>query len=404
MNRMTGGAIGLRLCNRTAIRPIAGLQERSALDGRRPDRAGPVANPRSWTTDRRPLMMKRRARFCPSGPESLEDRAVPSVGTATMHASSTGPGATPSLQAQLTSVGALVDAAYARFATSVRQSELTLISPGGTASSVSAQFAQEVATLGAAIGSAVQGRARSNALGVLQQQFAGASPGSLSVDLAQILNAASAGSANGPVPQSSLPLLFTAIDGALSSSLNATSVEIDLYSSGQVSGGSSGPALNLGQYGARVNASYAAFATAARQAETTLVAPGGPTAPANVAATIGVQVGTLARSIGGILANTQVASDAALIEGQFVGSSPGSLDSQVAALIVASAAGSANGSVPRSSLPLLFTAIETVINSAYNSTTIEGDLLATVPRSITSLNGGGADTTLFSSYGVFFAF
>ena len=362
-------------------------------------------------------MKKRRAEFRPSILDILEDRAVPSSGGSSLHASSGGSGANSRLQTQLAQIGARVGAAYAEFAASVGQSELTLLSAGGagaptgTVSSVSVQVAQEVGTLSKAITWAVRGQVGGKALGLLQQgQLTGASPGSLSTGLALILEAASAGSSDGSVPQSSLPLLFTAIDGAIASSFNTTTVEIYLNATGLASGGGSkGPSgstrssFNLTHYENQVNAAYSTLSATVRQAETALISPGGPSDAVIVAALAGQQIETLARSIGGLAANTPVASNAAVIQGQFVGDTPAALSTQLASLLVASAAGSSDGSVPQSSLPLLFTAVDAAINASSNSTAIEGVLLASESSSGSGLNGGGATPTDFSSYGDFFA-
>ncbi len=341
-------------------------------------------------------MKKRREGFGPSILDVLEDRIVPSSGGLAVHASATG----------LASAGAEVQAAYSAFATSVRQSELALL-PGasGTAASVSAQVSQEVSTLGNAIASAVQGVASGNAGSLLSRQLTGASPGSLASGLNQVILAASAGSAGGTVPPATLPLLFTAVDGAIAASLNSTAVEVSIdvavHASGAGGTGSTGSPVNTAQYASRVNAGYAGFATSVRQAESALVGPGGATAAVNLAVVMGEQIQSLASTVAGAAGG----ASASVIRGQFLGSTPFALEYQLASLISASATGSADGSVPASSLPLLFTAIDAAIASSYNTSAVEGNLLAYAPPvSIMQLNGKGADTTLFSSYGVFFAF
>lgn len=361
-------------------------------------------------------MKHRCAKFRPSVLEILEDRAVPSAGGTSLHASSSGSGGSSSLQAQLNRIDAQVNAAYATFATSVRQAEVTLVSAGvgmpaaGTAASVAVQVAQDAATLQSQVTSAVIGQAIGNSQGLLEQQLTGRSPGSLTVGLAQLLNTASVGFDNGPVPQSSLDLLFTAVDGVIASSLRTTSIEVDLYLSGSHVSGSvtSSSSFNLVQYGNQVNAAYATFATGVRQAETMLVSPGGLAAPVNVASQVGQQIQSLVQTFHGIEAKTPLASDATLIESQFVGTTPGALSDQVASLLVASTVGSTDGSVPTASLPLLFSAVDVAINASYNASAVEGDLFAvaaaTAPKTIAELNGGGATPTLYTSYGVFFAF
>ena len=323
-----------------------------------------------------------RTSFRPSVPEALEDRAVPSALGVSARAASSQSGTASSVQALLTQADNQINAAYSSFAAGVRQAESTLVATGGTgaptgtAATVAAAVSQQLAALQQGLTSGVKGLISSNALGVIQSQLTGSTPGSLSSGLGRLIGAASAGTPNGSVPQSSLPLLFTAVEGTIGASHQSAIVEAYLYATGRPSGNTTS-GIDLNKFTGQANTVYASFASNVYQAESTLVTPAGSTPKASTAlavvSTVNQQVGGLFRSLASLVANTPVASRASVIQGQFLGNEPGSLQSHMNSLLGASA--SANGSIPQSALPLLFTAVDAAISASYASTAVEGYLL-----------------------------
>jgi len=365
----------------------------------------------------------RTSRYRPSLFDSLEDRAVPSAAPsiAQVSAAAAGPAAdTTALNIRLNLIGTQVNAAYSAFATSVRQAETSLLAPAGatatappaTAAAVTTQLTQQVGTLSTALAAAINGTRiaklpdQAHAIGLIQSGLngpdglAGSTNGSLVGELATLLTAASSGTSDGTASQPTLPLLFAAVEGAISSSYESTAVQIFLFESAQISSISTGNStggtgsttatgptgLDATRFGTQVNGAYSTFATAIRQAEVTLIGTvtgtGGPaTAPAtaaSVSTTALGQIATLSQSLGTALLGTTGSSSTALIQSRFLPTGgPGSLSNVISTLFTAAANGSADGTVARSALPLLFAAVEGAISTSYTATAIDGYFLAT---------------------------
>ncbi len=336
----------------------------------------------------------------------LEDRAVPSAATASASAAGS-----QTLASQLNQFGTQVDTAYASFATAVRQAETTLVSRSdssgnpvaatGTSATVLATVTQQLSTMSQAITLAASSASlglSSPISGLLQAQLTGASPGSLMSRMTGLFASASAGSTTGSVPEASLPLLFTAVNNAIAASYNSTSLEGYYAAIGQASGGrgtntGTDTAFDLNSIGSQENAAFSSFATAVRQAETTLV--GGTVAATGtsttVLATVTQQINLLSNDIVSVLGATSAASDTGALQGAFSGG-PGSLLSRMSNLLAAAAAGSTTGSVPQASLPLLFAAVNGAIAASYDETVVSTFLLATNPNLIPAANNSSGSS------------
>ena len=132
----------------------------------------------------------------------------------------------------LYSVAAVQDAAWGAFTSTVVGQETTLANPIGSASgapittgsTVSTATTQAANTLSSAVVSSFGGTPASGNTGALQGFLSGSGASSLPSQVASLLNAATAGSTTGSVPSASLPLLYAAVDHAIDSSFEATSV------------------------------------------------------------------------------------------------------------------------------------------------------------------------------------
>jgi len=395
------------------------------------------------------MIRKRAPKFRPSILESLEDRTVPSTASSLAHvsasAATTGSTAASNMTTRLNQIGTQVNAAYAAFATAVRQAETTLIAPvatplappttpaaPATAASVAARVTPLLTTLSTGLLAAVNSSSTTRlpgqaaATGLLQAQLNGPGAGSLATEMSSLFAAAAAGSADGTVPQTSLPLLFAAVDSAINASYSATATQIYLFANGQISNGGTGTtgtgttgtgttgttttgttgtmttgtatAFDLNQFGTQVNAAYSTFAAALRQSETTLIGPGtpgtSPATPATVTPLAFSAINTLSQSITTALASTPAAANTGLIQSQFLTrGGAGSLSTQISSLLNSAATGSATNTVPASSLALLFTAVDGAINASYSATAVEGYLLATSPSYNRTTTGTGTGTT-----------
>ena len=165
------------------------------------------------------------------------------------------------------------------------------------------------------------------------------------------------------------------------------------------SGAGSNAATVLNQVGPQVNAAYSAFATAVRQAEVALVAgttagngrTAGPSISAATASNqVAQQITALSASLAGTLGSaTGLASARGPIQAELTGATPGSLSSRMAALFAAAAA--PDGSIPSSSLPLLFAAVDGAIAGSYSSTAVNIYYDA-IGRAGTGSKGAGGST------------
>ena len=368
----------------------------------------------------------RSFRYRPAAFDHLEDRAVPSGGmarsqvTAAATATTGASALTPAqLQAALATVGTQINAAYATFATGLRQAEATLINTPATTttdadltatstvatSTVLAQVQTLVNTLASSVstaaGTLTQG---SGDAGLIAAGLTGASPGSLLSRLNTLFNAASS---NDGVVQGSLPLLFSAVEGAINGSYNTTSLGGYLAAVGQTTPGmiSSVAPFSLTYFATKVNPAYATFAATVRQAELTLpIDTAGTTSPTGtpttVASTVTMAFTPLVQSVTSGLTRTTGSSYAPQIQDQLTGAAAGSLASQLTALL---GAATPTGVIPSYNRSLFYAAVDAAINSSYDSTAINGLLIsnavaAIIPASIGSTGAAiGSEATIGSS-------
>jgi hypothetical protein len=131
----------------------------------------------------------------------------------------------------LSTVSTMQNAAWTTAATSIFQSESSLVNPAGsttgspvvTGATVSTEVTQAVSTLEQALVSSLASTPASNNTGPLSALLTDSDTGSLTSQLTSLITNAATNS-DGSVPQASLPLLFTAIDDAIESSYNGTAV------------------------------------------------------------------------------------------------------------------------------------------------------------------------------------
>ena len=268
--------------------------------------------------------------------EHLEDRAVPAVDLAT--------------------AGLPITAAYATLATNVRAAEATLNVPpsesneGGTEGSggtegtgtestgqitavaVGSTVIPEVLTLEAALQSPFAAYPGASAVTQAQLDASG-----LGGHLAALLNASAAGTPDGTVPKSSLPLLYTAVDAAMYQSYQAT-------------------ASNL--YLAVITPPTGLAATTA-----TTTFPTVTTGTTNTASTVATQVATQVAALQQSLATalTALPSASGVIQGQL---GAAGLGAEMTALFAAAGSQTTDTSVSQGMLPLLYTAVDTAITAA----------------------------------------
>jgi hypothetical protein len=331
-------------------------------------------------------------RFRPRGLEALEDRAVPSVAGASVHAeaSNSSSSSAATVQQKLAQVDAQITTAYSNFATTVFAAETAFISSGGL-STLSTSVNQAINTLATTLTTAVSGSIASTTLGLVQAQVNSATPGSLLSTMQRLISVGTINS--NPFGPSLDPLFTTAVANSISASYTSALVDAYLVATGHGASATS-THLNLGQYAASANATYTSFASSVYGAELTLTTPDGSPAPAttvsNAQAIVDAQVGGLVQGLGSLVANTPVASRASVIQGQFIGG-PGSLQFQLDALFtVAVGTGgpinpggpsnpvpTAGGTIDQSLLPLLYTAVDAAISASYLSNAVEAYILAT---------------------------
>ena len=357
------------------------------------------------------MSQNRSPRFRPSAFDHLEDRAVPSGGVsyAQVSAAATRVTASARLQTQLATAGNQIGAAYATFASGVRQLELTLINPanGTIPNSVTSTSAVATSTVlpqvqalvtnlassvTAALGNIPRAARQSN---VIAAGLTGTSPGSLATQMTRLFNAASV---NNGVVQGNLGLLFTAVDSAVSGSYEATSIQGYLAAIGRPgrSGTSNSPsAFNLTTFGLQNNSAFATFATTTRSAELNLPVD----APNSVAAqtaviqaetTIVNAASALGQNATAGLSGTTAAPFAGLLQSRVTGPSAGSLISQLTNLINTA---SPQNSVPSYSLSLLYAAVDAATNATFKATAIDGFLIGLAVPSTTGVVVTPSDTT-----------
>jgi hypothetical protein len=128
-------------------------------------------------------------------------------------------------------------------------------------------------------------------------------PNGVGAELSSLFTAAAAGTTDGTIPQSQLTLLYTAVEGAMSASYQLAAVDIYLDASGQTNGSS----IDLNAIGTNVDAAFATFATAVRQAELPLLVTT-PTSPTLAPTGFSVTASTTGTATGNFMVNLSSAS------------------------------------------------------------------------------------------------
>jgi hypothetical protein len=316
----------------------------------------------------------------------------------------------------ITQVGTQINAAYFTAATSVFAAETPLYNAGATstvgvtstpttAASVASQASQAITTLQNSITSGLT--QQPNLSGLIQAQLTGT--GGLATEMGNLFSAAAAGTTDGSVPQSSLGLLYTAVDGALNAALQEVASDGYLYSLGQTTTG-----FDTGQFGTTVDAAFSTLATQVRAAEMTLYVPTespvsgtsgttGTTTPvtgATVATQAQTAITTLQTSLTSAFGSISGAFSSApgLIQSQLTDS--GGLSTEMTNLFTAASAGTSDGSVPQSELSLLYTAVSGALNASYQETASDGYLISSGQQTLydaanasSSSTGSGSSTT-----------
>jgi hypothetical protein len=381
---------------------------------------------RPSTTSEGTMIKTRGRKFRLHVLETLEDRAVPSTQGATVPPTTTPPSPTTA-QAELTQVEGEIAGAYAGFASGVYSDEMDFHSlptlyqsfpfiygvPPGSITSAGALLTaidQEISTLEQAVTSAVQDSVSSYSLGLVQAQINGSTAGSLLSGVTEVLNAVAAASAQGYVPGATIPLIESAINGAISASYSSVTLDAYLYATGQGSAASSN--LNLGKADGQINSAYGSVSTTITQAESTLyqyptfgtsnpdeeISPTGQvtytyfftppadeseaiTAASNVVSVVDSQVDALGRAFGSIVSGTSVASKASMVRSQIDGTGSSSLLTQLNSLYAAAAYADGaivqDGVIPIENVGVLVAAVDAAIAASYSSTAVETYLLAT---------------------------
>ena len=244
----------------------------------------------------------------------------------------------------------------------------------------------------------------------IEAQLTGGSPGSLANVMTSLTDAASAGTSDGSVPSASLPLLFQAMNNSISAAYSSVSVD-DYYfvtgqaydSSGTITANTADnttSSFNLATVQGLQNTAFSTAATSLFSAEVNLdntvgISTGSPiTTGATVSTEATQAVGTLAQSIVSSLTSTTASGNTGAIEALLNGSATGSLASQLTSLL-SEASSNSDGSVPSTSLPLLYTAVDDAIEASYNTTAVSSFLLAVSPVYLP----GGTGTTSSSTSG-----
>ncbi len=331
---------------------------------------------------------KPRRRFL--GVESLEDRVVPS--TASVAASTSA----ATYQAQfneLTGFNNATNPIYSSFAGTIFQAESSFGNPvSGTSASSTAlstlegTVTMQVNALSRAIVAQIAALpgANSTITQLVQSQFTGPTSGSLLGQLTGLLNAAGAGSADGSVPQASLPLLNTAVDNAITMAYETTALDAYYFVTGGFSpssSGGSGSAFSLSTVAAVQDAAWTTFASTVYRQEATLAGSTASAATTQAA-------NTLSAAIVSSFNSTPATGNVGALQGFLNGPGSKSVSGQLSSLFNAATAGSTTGSVPSASLPLLYAAVDHAIAASFEATSVSSYLLATSPTYFTNSNNG----------------
>jgi trimeric autotransporter adhesin len=324
--------------------------------------------------------------------ELLEDRLVLSSAASVASAAAL---TFQQQNAELTQLNTQVNPIYSSFASAVFQAESTFDSattgtgtgtttttPAAALSTLETTVSQQITTLSSALVTPLTSLTgtTTNLTTQVQAQLTGSSPGSLANQMTSLFTAASSGTTDGSVPQASYPLLFTAINDAVSASYSSTAVDAYYFVTGQ-----GGTTFDLPTVATLQNTAWTTFASAVFQAESTLVNPAGSStgSPVVTAATVSTQVtqaaNTLSQSIASSFASTPASGNTAAIQALFTDPGASSLSSQLTSLLSAASSGTTDGSVPQASLPLLFAAVDAAIEASYNTTAVSSYLLAVSP-------------------------
>ena len=380
---------------------------------------------RRRTSDRR-----RAPRFVPAVFDRLEDRLALShaaAGAAHVRAApASPPAATTNLPAQLAAANAQINQAYATFAETVRAAELnafSLTSVGVTTISndptvptntdISSNLNISPATL-PAVTAAVDTLERSitaaldavplaaRGAGLIAAGINGPGLGSLSGQLTALVAEIQheAYGKDGPVPTStpppdskvttttptapittttpttpipgvvgvaSLPQLFSAVEGAMAASYNATAVQVYLAAL---------PASGGGEFATPINAAYSTLANTIQQAQLPAIdIPRADIRSRPGFDAIGATFATAVRSLGTTLGSSlpaAVAPALPLIQSQVAGAIPGSLLAQINQAVAVAA----NPRLPLYVYGLFNVTLLAALQASYNATAIEAALIA----------------------------
>ena len=270
------------------------------------------------------------------GLEHLEDRTIPAI--------------------DLTAAGLPISAAYATMAANVNTAAATLNVPpsemneGGTeqsGGSTGSSAASSTLVTASSVGAVVipQVLVLEKALVSPLASFPTASfatQQSLDINglggqLATLLNASAVGTPDGTVPKSSLPLLYTAISGAIASSYQSTSSNLYLAATTPMRGALSSTALPV----------FPAVTTT------------GTATAATVGAQVLTQIAALQQSLAVSLSDLPSASS--IVQAQL---GVGGLTSEMASLFVAAGSQTTDSSVSQGMLPLLYSAVNSAMSAS----------------------------------------
>ncbi len=329
--------------------------------------------------------------------DRLEPRVVPSHASAQVAiAATTSSSSAATLQTKLAAAGNQIASAYATFATTIRQQELAAFP------SNSLTATPTLATTQASIVSAIYGLTYSvetalntvpgaaSKAAVIGQGIAGGTAGTLFAETIALFNAASAATNNGAtvLQDTNKAIFYTAVEGAINSSFQATGVQGYLAA---VTGStvSSLATTNLTAIGGLVNPAYSALGTTLHSAfgqfQATIL-PGGVLGTGATSATItplatvlDTGVSTLAQTLTNGLASTPAASASGLLQSQLSGALAGSLTTRFDTLTSAAGIQALSSGYETvnilSNLSLITVAYEAALDASYSSIGIEGYLI-----------------------------
>ena len=328
-------------------------------------------------------------RFRPSLLDRLEDRVVPSGGVA--HAQVTAAAATTSaasrlatLETQLGTAGAQVNAAFSTFASSIRQVETSLVATSSgtatipTVAAIDAQISTLASTLASSVASAYGGVTAigSNAT-VIASGLSGTGDGSLSTQLQALVGVAGF---SGEFDQSTLPLLFASVEATMGVGYSNAAIEgfvAGVGGSGLISASASASPFNLTTFGAQANAAYGTLAESIRGAEMTLPTSSGAIAGTPIGsgtvASFQAEVTTAADTLASSLVTAVTGTTAEPIV---------ALRAQEESIPLAyfgplATVAAPTGVVSTADLPLVLADGEVGINGSYGATAIQAYLIAT---------------------------